>query len=109
MKLSSERKLFLGLKVDAGMKRQIDEGHARGRPIFKPGDPAHLELLQEGTELYIGRLIDPGFSIDQIEDLKRNIRSIIGISFPDHKMSGVSLRLFAVDADEAAPGFAAAG
>lgn len=100
MKLSAERKLFLGLRIDAAMKRQLDEGKAPGRPIFKAGDPAHLEVLEQQGEFFIGRVIEPGFAVDQLDDLKRNIRSIIGLTFPDHKPSG-SLRLFATDEGEA--------
>jgi hypothetical protein len=106
MKLSG-RKLFLGVKVDAAMKRQLDDGKAPGRPIFKAGDPAHLELLEHDGEFYLGRVLEAGFAIDQLEDLKRNIRSIVTLTFPDHKLSG-SLRLFAVDEDQAAASLAAA-
>jgi hypothetical protein len=108
MKLSAERKIFLGLKLDAGMRRQVEERKTAGRPVFKPGDPAHLEILGHGGDLYIGRLLDPGFAIDELDDMKRNIRSIVGLTFPEHKPSASSLRLFAVDASELET-FAAAG
>ena len=87
MKLSAERKLFLGLRLDAAMKRQLDEGKIPGRPIYKAGDPAHLEVMEQQGEFYVGRIIEAGFAIDQLEDLKRNIRSIVSITFTDHKPS----------------------
>jgi hypothetical protein len=100
MKLSSDRKLFLGLKLDAGMKRQVEERKTAGRPVFKAGDPAYLEILEDRGDLYIGRVLDPGFAIDDLDDMKRNIRSIIGLTFPDHKPGSSSMRLFAVDSEE---------
>lgn len=108
MKLSGERKLFLGLKVDAAMKRQLDEGKTAGRPVFHRGDPAHLEILEQGGELYIGRILDPGFPIDELEDLRRNVRSIVTLTFPSQK-APTSFKLFAVDEEQFAPGLAAAG
>lgn len=107
MRLSAERKLFLGLRLDAAMKRQLEGGKVPGRPIFQPGDPAHLEVLEHADESYIGRVLEPGFAIDQLDDLKRNIRSIIGITFPDHKPSS-SLRIFAIEEGEAESDLAAA-
>ncbi len=107
MKLSAERKLFLGLRLDAAMKRQLDEGKIPGRPIYKAGDPAHLEVMEQQGEFYVGRIIEAGFAIDQLEDLKRNIRSIVSITFTDHKPS-TSLRLFAIDESESENKLAAA-
>ena len=101
MKLSSATKLFMGLRVDAAMKRQIDEGNTRGKPVFKAGDPAHLEIIREGEDLYIGRIVDAGLSVDDIGDLQRNIRSILSLTFPEQKRSAASLRIFAVDQEEA--------
>ena len=109
MRLSGERKLFIGLRVDAAMKRQMDEGAAKGRPIFKPGDPAHLDTLSEGNDLYIGRIIEGGFSLEQLDDLRRNIRSIVGISFPDQRTRSLAMRVFAVEEERASGDFAATG
>ena len=108
MKISNAQKLFVGLKINASMKRQIEDGAAKGRPIFKAGDPAHLNVLQSGEDVYIGRILDGGFPLDQLDDLRRNIRSIIGITSPESRGSSASIRVFAVD-DESAATLAAAG
>lgn len=108
MKISNDQKLFVGMKADATMRRQIDEGHTKGRPVFKPGDPAHLDTLRNGEDLYIGRVLEGGIPLEQLEDLRRNIRSIVGITFPESRGSGASLRVFAVE-DDSGAGFAAAG
>jgi hypothetical protein len=102
MRLSEKRKLFVGLKLDGEMKRQLESGPTQGRPIFKPGDPAYLDVVGDGETTYIGRILAPGFSIEHFDDLERNIRSIVRLRFPDHRTSG-SLYLFALD-DEADEG-----
>jgi hypothetical protein len=95
-KVSSERKLFLGLKLDNTMRRHLENGNAVGRPIFKPGDPACLDLVEEKGELYVGRVIDAGFAVEDLDDLKRNIRSIVAITFAQHRPSS-PLRLFSIE------------
>lgn len=109
MKLNGERKLFIGLRLDAAMKRQIEDGAAKGRPIFKAGDPAHLDTVGAGDDLYIGRVIEGGFSLEQLDDLRRNIRSIVGISFPEQRTALLPLRIFAVEEDRSAGDLAATG
>jgi len=102
MKLSETKKLFVGLRVDGEMRRALDAGPTPGRPLFKPGDPAHLDVFARGEQNYIGRVLEPGFSVDHFDDLQRNIRSILRLRFPDQKTAG-SLFLFALEdgADEA--------
>ena len=99
MRLSRTRKLFVGLKLDGEMRRHLEAGPTPGRPIFKPGDPAYLDVVGHADTTYIGRILDPGFSIEHFDDLERNIRSIIRLRFPEHRPTG-SLYLFALD-DEA--------
>jgi hypothetical protein len=101
MKIDPEHKLFLGLKVDNSMKREIDQGTVARRPAFRAGDPARLDLYEAGEDLSIGRVIGGGFAVDDLDDLKRNIRSILTVSFPNQKPNG-PLKLFAVDRNHVA-------
>jgi hypothetical protein len=107
MRIDPERKLFLGLKLDAEMRRQHAEGKLIHRPAFKSGDPAHLELLEIRGDLYIGRILEGGLGVDEIADLVRNIKSIVSVTFSVPKLS-TQLRIFAIERDELAAGLAAA-
>jgi hypothetical protein len=107
MKVDPERKLFVGLKLDAEMRRQHGDGRVAQRPAFKPGDPAHLELMEIRGDLFMGRVLDGGLPFDELGDLERNIKSIIAVTFSVPKPPG-QLRIFAIDRDELASGFAAA-
>jgi len=107
MKVDPERKLFVGLKLDAEMRRQHSDGRVAQRPAFKLGDPAHLDLLEVRGELFIGRVLEGGLAFDELGDLERNIKSIITTTFSIPKASG-QLRIFAIDREELASGFAAA-
>jgi hypothetical protein len=97
MRLSAERKLFVGLRVDAAMKRLIEEGNLKGRPVFKAGDPAHLELLRDGEDLYLGRVVESGFPVSDLQDLERNIRSIVNLTFPEQRRLNAPLKIFVVE------------
>ena len=96
LKISTRGKLFIGIKLDPGMRRRLEEGPAPGRPTFKTGDPAHLEIVESDGDLYIGRVLERGVPADQIGDLERNIRSIVRLTFPDERPTG-SIALFPLE------------
>src|SRR2546425_5485847 len=95
MKVDPSQKLFLGLKLDAEMKRQYQDGKLAHRPAFKPGDPARLEVLNVQEELFIGRVLEGGLAVEDLKDLERNIKSIVTVTFGNQKPPG-GLRLFAL-------------
>jgi len=107
MRVNPERKLFIGLKLDAEMRRQHADGKLVHRPAFKSGDPAYLELLEIGSDLYIGRILEGGVGVDELGDLVRNIKSIVSVTFSIPKLLA-PLRIFAIDRAELAADLAAA-
>jgi len=107
MRVDTEQKLFVGLKLDPEMRRQYAEGKVTHRPAFKVGDPARLDLLEVKGDLFIGRVLDGGLALDEIGDLERNIRSIVTVTFSLQKISA-AVRVFAIERDELSQGLAAA-
>jgi hypothetical protein len=107
MRVDTEQKLFLGLKLDSEMRRQYAEGKLSHRPAFKAGDPARLDLFEVKGDLFIGRILDGGLALDEMADLDRNIRSIVTVTFSLPK-SSATLRVFAIEREELSTGLAAA-
>ena len=107
MRVDTEQKLFLGLKLDPEMRRQYAEGKLTHRPAFKAGDPARLDLFEVKGDLFIGRVLDGGLAVEEMADLERNIRSIVTVTFSLQKKSA-ALRMFAIEREELSPGLAAA-
>jgi hypothetical protein len=107
MRVDTEQKLFLGLKLDPEMRRQYAEGKLTHRPAFKAGDPARLDLFEVKGDLFIGRILDGGLALDEMADLDRNIRSIVTVTFSLPK-SSATLRVFAIEREELNTGLAAA-
>ena len=107
MRVDTEQKLFLGLKLDPEMRRQYAEGKLTHRPAFKAGDPARLDLFEVKGDLFIGRVLDGGLAVEEMADLERNIRSIVTVTFSLPKKPA-TLRVFAIEREELSPGLAAA-
>jgi len=107
MRVDTEQKLFLGLKLDSEMRRQYAEGKLAHRPAFKAGDPARLDLFEVKGDLFIGRVLEGGLALEEMADLDRNIRSIVTVTFSLPK-SSAALRVFAIEREELNTGLAAA-
>jgi hypothetical protein len=106
MRIDTDQKLFLGLKLDSEMRREYTEGKLAHRPAFKAGDPARLDLIEVKGDLFIGRVLDPGLGLDEVGDLERNIKSIVTVTF-SAKAAG-PLRIFPVEREDVNAGLAVA-
>jgi len=107
MRVDTEQKLFVGLKLDSEMRRLHADGKVANRPAFKPGDPARLEVFDIKGDLFMGRVVDGSLACDELGDLERNIRSIVAVTFSVPKPSG-SLRIFAIHRNDLSTSLAAA-
>jgi hypothetical protein len=107
MRVDTEQKLFVGLKLDSEMRRLHADGKVANRPAFKPGDPARLDLFDIKGDLFMGRVVDGSLACDELGDLERNIRSIVAVTFSIPKPSG-QLRIFAMHRNELSTNLAAA-
>jgi hypothetical protein len=102
MRIDKERKLFVGLRIDNKMREQLFQCPPRDKVYFDGSDPAYLQILRSMEDSYIGKMVDAGTAASAIEDLKRNILSILNrVSQGRHRDE--ALKIFAVDAGEAPP------
>ena len=102
MRIDTERKLFIGLRIDNKMREQLSVCAARDKVYVDGSDPRYLQVLKTAEDSFIGKLVDPGSPAAGMEDLKRNILSILTRVAPGrHKEDAV--KIFAVDEGEPPP------
>jgi hypothetical protein len=89
------RRLFVGLKISPQLQRELDNC-ARGMERYlKEGDPESLQIVTLGEEKLIGRFLKDGFPARDIENVSRNVRSILTLITKGHQMSEDSIRIYA--------------
>jgi hypothetical protein len=78
MKVAAGTKLFIGLKVDQKLREQLDSCNEMDKRYFASGDPEYL-IFAEGVEgaQYIGRALEETVATNEIEDIARNVVSIL--------------------------------
>ncbi len=109
MRIEAERKLFVGLKVDNKLRDQLQNAAPKDRPFFDGTDERYLIVIRtdgEDEDTFIGKLVDAGTPAASMDDLKRNLQSILNRIAPGrHREDGI--KVFAV-ADKDGPSGVAA-
>src|SRR5579871_1045086 len=102
MRIEAERKLFVGIRVDNKMRDQLEHCAPRDKLYFDGSDARYLQVLRSAEDSFIGKLVDPGTPAASMDDLKRNILSILVRIAPGRHRDD-SVKVFAVDEGEPPP------
>ena len=72
-------KLFIGLKVDQKLREHLESASEINKRYFAAEDPQYLTFVEapEGGR-YIGRILDEQLSTENLDDVRRNVLSILG-------------------------------
>jgi hypothetical protein len=97
VKLSSEQPIFVGFKLDGSLRRQLEGLSGTERRYVSPDDATFLMTGKKDGNAYVGKLIEDGLTTDRIEDVKRNVLSIMRRLCPDVRLPNV-LEILPVEA-----------
>jgi hypothetical protein len=75
--LDSEKRLFVGIKVSNKLQTGLDSPAPGTELYFKQDNKDYLQVINLGEEKLIGRFLKDGFPVDEIENVSRNVRSIV--------------------------------
>jgi len=87
LELSDRNKLFVGLKLDTGLRRQLEAVSGPDRKYVSGEDPAFLRIVSFGDDLYVGKVIDDRLTTDRVDDVRRNVVSILHRLCPETRIS----------------------
>jgi hypothetical protein len=102
MRLEIERKLFVGLRIDNKMREQLANVPPRDKSLVDGTNPDYLLQLRGTEDTYIGKLVEAGSPAASMEDLRRNILSILNRVAPGRHRED-AIKVFAVDEGEPPP------
>jgi hypothetical protein len=90
-----DKRLFVGIKISSKLQRELDN-FARGTEhYFKEDKPESLRIITVGEDKLIGRFLEDGFPATGIEDVSRNVRSIVGLITSGSRIAEDSIRIYA--------------
>lgn len=72
-----DQPIFVGFKADTSLRRFLESLSATDRQYISDDDSAYLRFCRVGEDVYVGKIIDGTLNTDQVEDIRRNIMSIM--------------------------------
>jgi len=95
MRLDSKGMLFLGFKIDSKLREAMGQATPGDRKFFE--DPQYLRVLPMGDDQWIGKTFEAGIAPGEIEDLVRNVISLLTRVAPNGRHSVSAMRILSVD------------
>ncbi len=101
MKLQKDQQLFFGCKIDSKMRESLAQARPGDRKYFEGDSDEFLQICTFEQEKWIGKVLKAGMNVGEIEDIHRNIASILRRISPNIRASAPSVKIFhAIPDDE---------
>jgi hypothetical protein len=94
-------KPFLGIRINAKLQEGLDRSNPLNRFYFQENNPEFLQIITVDQIRYIGKFVEQGTGYRAMEDICRNIISIMHKLCPDIALSIDGIRVLAPDAPSA--------
>lgn len=94
LELSPQDGLFVGFKVDGGLRHQIDALEGPDRKYVSAEDSTNLRVVKLDGDTWVGKLLHDPLTTDRVDDVRRNVLSILQRLFPEMRFPA-QLTLFA--------------
>ena len=89
MELVPDHPIFIGFKLDSSLRRQLDALSGPDRRYVSTEDPTFLMICRRGEDAYVGKLIEDRLTTDRVEDVRRNVLSIMRRLCPEVRLPSV--------------------
>jgi hypothetical protein len=86
VELEGERSMFIGFKLDSGLRRQLESLSGPDRKYVSREDSTILRICRLGDDHYVGKLIHERLTTDRVNDIRRNVASILQRVCPDTRL-----------------------
>ena len=77
MELLIDQPIFIGFKADNTLRQRLATLSDSDKQYVSAEDPAFLRICRVGEDVYVGKVISDSLTTDRVEDIRRNVLSII--------------------------------
>ena len=97
MKLEKDKHLFFGCKVDSKMREALSQARPGDRKYFEGDSDEFLRICMVADERWIGKVLKGGINVGEVEDIQRNIVSILRRISPSIRTSISSIKMYVAE------------
>jgi hypothetical protein len=99
VELNDRQPIFIGFKMDSTLRRTLLSLSGSDRKYISDSDPSFLMICRFGKQEYIGKVIEEGLTTDRIDDIRRNVLSILQRICPDMRFPQI-MEVLACDREQ---------
>ncbi len=90
-----DKQLFIGIKISPKLQSELDNCAPGTEHYFKEDKPESLQIVSLGSEKLIGRFLQDGFPVSDIDNVSRNVCSIVKLITRGQRIAEDSVHIFA--------------
>jgi hypothetical protein len=107
MKLDKTTSLFFATKIDSKLREGLALSKPGDKKYFDGSSDEFLRVMEIGDEKdkerWIGKIIKPGPAVTEVDDIQRNILSILRRIAPNARIPASAVKIFVLQGALAAP------
>jgi len=107
MKLDKGCALFFGTKIDSKLREGLALSKPGDKKYFDGSSDEFLRVIEIGDdkdkERWIGKVIKAGPAVTEVDDIQRNILSILRRVAPNARIPASAVKIFVLQGSTAAP------
>ena len=89
MKLRDRQPLFVGMKMDSQVRRPLESITGTDTKYVSREDTTFLTICRWGEDEYVGKVIDERLTTERVDDMRRNVLSILQRLCPETRFPAV--------------------
>lgn len=89
MKLHDRQPLFVGTKMDSQVRRRLESIEGTDKKYVSRENTTFLTICRLGEDEYVGKVIDERMTTERVDDIRRNVLSILQRLCPDTRFPAV--------------------
>ena len=94
MKLDKACALFFGTKIDSKLREGLALSKPGDKKYFDGSSDEFLRVVEVDEERWIGKVIKGGAAVTEVDDIQRNIVSILRRIAPNARVPASSVKIF---------------
>ena len=82
----ADQPIFIGFKLDGSLKHHVLNLSGPDKRYVAADDSTFLRLCRKGDHVYVGKVIDEKLTTDRVDDICRNVISIMQRLCPEMRL-----------------------
>jgi hypothetical protein len=107
MKLDKSTSLFFATKIDSKLREGLALSKPGDKKYFDGSSDEFLRVMEIGgekdKERWIGKVIRPGPAVTEVDDIQRNVLSILRRVAPNARIPASAVKIFVLKEGSSAP------